>query len=48
MDKSDLQAMLRFASQNNMMNRPFLQVFKWYNIQYSLAYNEHTMNLINV
>lgn len=47
MDRSDLQAMLRFASQNNMMNRPFIQVFKWYNIQYSLAYNEHTMNLMN-
>lgn len=47
MDRSDLQAMLRFASQNNMMNRSFLQVFKWYNIQYSLAHNEHTMNLMN-
>lgn len=47
MDRSDLQAMLRFASQNNMMNRPFIQVFKRYNIQYSLAYNEHTMNLMN-
>lgn len=47
MDRSDLQAMLRFASQNNIMNRPFLQVFKWYTIQYSLAYNEHTMNLMN-
>jgi hypothetical protein len=47
MDRSELQAMLRFASQNNMMDRPFIQVFKWYNIQYSLAYNEHTMNLMN-
>lgn len=40
MDRSDLQAMLRFASQNGMMHKPFLQVFKWYNIQYSLAYQE--------
>lgn len=48
MDKSDLQAMLRFACQNNMMNKPFLQVFKWYNIQNSLAYNEYTLNTLNV
>lgn len=44
MDRSDLQAMLRFALQNNMMNKPFIKVFKWYNIQNSLAYNEHTKN----
>lgn len=36
MDRSDLQAMIRFASQNNMMNRPFLLVYKWYNILNSL------------
>lgn len=41
MDKSDLQAIIRFARQNGMMNRPFLKVFKWYNIQNSLAYNEN-------
>lgn len=42
MDKSDLQAIIRFARQNNMMHRPFLKVFKWYNIQNSLAYNNNT------
>lgn len=42
MDRSDLQAMLRFAHQNSMMNRPFLLVYKWYNIQNSLAYNDRT------
>lgn len=45
MDKSDLQAMMRFALQNGMMNRPFLLVFKWYSIQNSLVYNEYN-NLI--
>lgn len=48
MDKSDLQAMLRFACQNNMMNKPFLKVFKWYYIQNSLAYNEYNRNLVNL
>lgn len=48
MDKTDLQAMLRFACQNNMMNKPFLKVFKWYNIQNSLAYNEYNRNLVNL
>lgn len=48
MDKSDLQTIIRFAHKNNVMDKPFLLVFKWYTIQYSLAYNEHTMNLINV
>lgn len=48
MDRSDLQAMIRFACQNNMMDKPFLKVFKWYNIQNSLAYNENTMNLMNI
>lgn len=47
MDKSDLQAMIRFARQNDVMNRPFLTVFKWYNIAYSLAYNERTMNIMD-
>lgn len=41
MDKSDLQTLLRFALQNNVMNKSFIQVFKWYNIQNSLAYNQH-------
>ena len=45
MDKSDLQAMIRFAYQNNMMNKPFIKVFKWYNIQNSLAYNEYNKNV---
>ena len=45
MDRSDLQAMIRFAYQNNMMNKPFLKVFKWYNIQNSLAYNEYNKNV---
>lgn len=44
MDKSDLQAMLRFAVKNNMMDRPFLLVFKWYNIAYSLeSYTDPTI-----
>lgn len=47
MDKSDLQAMIRFARQNGAMNRPFLTVFKWYNIAYSLAYNERTINVMD-
>ena len=45
MDKSDLQTLLRFALQNNVMNKSFLQVFKWYNIQNSLVYNINTLNL---
>ncbi len=45
MDKSDLQAMLRFAYQNDMMSKPFIKVFKWWNIQNSLAYNEYNYNL---
>lgn len=36
MDKSDLQTMLRFASQNNVMHKPFVTVLKWYNIANSL------------
>lgn len=39
MDKSDLQAMIRFALQNDIMNRPFLLVFKWYSIQNTLNNN---------
>lgn len=46
MDKSDLQAIIIFARQNNMMNKSFLKVFKWYNIQNSLAYNEYNHNLV--
>ncbi len=46
MDRSDLQAMIRFAYQNNMMDKPFIKVFKWYNIMNSLAYNECTNNFI--
>lgn len=43
MDKSDLQAIMRFAHQNNMMNRPFLLVYKWYNIQNTLDNNFPTL-----
>lgn len=43
MDKSDLQAIMRFAYQNNMMNRPFLLVYKWYNIQNTLDNNFSTL-----
>ena len=43
MDKSDLQAMMRFASQNGIMNRPFLLVFKWYSIQNTLDNNFSTL-----
>lgn len=45
MDKSDLQAILIFARQNGMMNKSFLQVFKWFNIQYSLVNSEYLKNL---
>jgi hypothetical protein len=31
MDKSDLQAILEFAAKNNIMDKPFITVFKWYN-----------------
>ena len=48
MDRSDLQAMLRFAHQNDMMKKPFLKVFKWYNIQNSLAYNEYNKNIVTL
>ncbi len=41
MDRYDLQAIIRYAHQNNMMNKPFLKVFKWYNIQNSLVYNSN-------
>lgn len=44
MDKSDLQAMMRFALQNGMMNRPFLLVFKWYSIQNTLDHNFSTLH----
>lgn len=47
MDKSDLKAMLRFAAKNGIMHKPFLFVFKWYKISYSLAYNERTMNVMD-
>lgn len=48
MDKSDLQAMMRFAHQNDLMNKPFLVVFKWWNIANSLAYNEYNMNTVTL
>ena len=48
MDKSDLQAMIRFAIKNDIMDKPFTTVFKLYNISNSLANNEHTMNLKTV
>lgn len=43
MDKSDLQSIMRFAHQNNMMNRPFLLVYKWYSIQNTLDNNFPTL-----
>lgn len=43
MDKSDLKAILRYAHQNKIANKPFLFVLKWYNITNSLAYNNQTM-----
>lgn len=46
MDRSDLQAIIRFAYQNDLMGKPFIKVFKWYNIMNSLAYNEQTLNTI--
>ena len=48
MDKSDLQTIIRFALQNNVMNKSFIQVFKWYNIQNSLAYNQYNRNLVKI
>lgn len=48
MDRSDLQAMIRFAHQNDLMSKPFIKVFKWWNIQNSLAYNEYNMNLVTL
>lgn len=36
MNKSDLQAIIRFAYQNNLMDKSFIKVFKWWNIQNSL------------
>ena len=48
MDKSDLQTLLRFALQNNVMNKSFLQVFKWYNIQNSLVYNQYNRNIVHI
>lgn len=41
MDRSDLQAIIRFARRNNVMDRPFLMVYKWYNIANSLACREN-------
>lgn len=46
MDKSDLQAMIRFAIKNDIMDKPFTTVFKWYNISNSLAYNESNRNIV--
>ena len=47
MDRTELQSIIRFALKNNMMHRPFLLVYKWYRISYSLAYNEHIMNVMD-
>lgn len=44
MDKSDLQTMLRFASQNNAMHKPFLLVLKWYNQLYT--YNKYSISIL--
>ena len=46
MDRSDLQAMLRFAHQNDLMNKPFTTVFKWYNIQNSLVNKENLIDFV--
>ena len=48
MDKSDLQTLLRFALQNNVINKSFIQVFKWYNIQNSLTYNQYNRNIVHI
>lgn len=41
MDRSDLQQIIRFAIKNDVMNRPFILVYKWYNIAYSTAYVDY-------
>jgi hypothetical protein len=41
MDKSDLQTMLQFASQNGMMKKPFTYVHKWYQIANSLEKSDY-------
>lgn len=46
MDRSELQAIIRFARRNNVMDRPFLMVYKWYNIANSLAYSEYNGGLL--
>ena len=46
MDRSELQAIIRFARKNNVMDRPFLMVYKWYNIAYSLAYQEYNGGML--
>ena len=46
MDRSDLQTMLRFAHRNGLMDKPFTIVFKWYNIQNSLAHKESLLNFV--
>ena len=48
MDKSDLQTILCFARQNHIMSKPLSWVLKWYNISYSLAYNQYNLNLIKI
>lgn len=37
MDKTDLQAIYRFATQNNILHKPFTYVVKWYRIANSLT-----------
>lgn len=37
MDRSDLQAIIRFAHKNNMMHCSFLLVYKWYMITNALC-----------
>lgn len=41
MDRSDLQQIIQFAIKNDVMNRPFTLVYKWYNIAYSMAYVDY-------
>jgi hypothetical protein len=32
MDKSELETIIRFAHKNNIMNKPFVFVYKWYKL----------------
>lgn len=47
MDRSDLQQIIQFAIKNDVMNRPFTLVYKWYNIAYSMAHVDY-INTISI